>query len=97
MTNAALKAILDEEGAKVRYIKTTSHSFMLNQYWHGEETIKNSDIEYLTKGNVEIIKVKRWEPSSKKFYHEYYSTETIEKIIVVDNESDVLDPYLTQL
>lgn len=97
MTNAALKAILDDEGKKVRYIKTTSHAFALNQAYTGEEMITNTDIQYLTKDGTELIKVKRWEPSSRKFYYEYITTETIEKVIVVDKESDVLDPYLAQL
>ena len=96
MTNVALKAILDSNGTKARFVKTTSHSFALNQANQGEPMITNDDVEYTTINGVDFVKVKRWDPSSKKYYYEYYVTAAIEKIVVVENENDVLDPYSMQ-
>lgn len=96
MTNAALKSILDSEGTKVRYIKTTSHSFALNQKIQGDPMISNDAVEFITIGGQDYIKVKRWDTSSQKYYYEYYLTEAIEKVVVAANEKDVLDPYSMQ-
>ena len=96
MTNVALKSILDGNGTNVRFVKTTSHAFALNQANQGEPIITNSDVEFTTIGGVDFVKIKRWDPSSNKYYYEYYVTEAIEKVVVTENENDVLDPYSIQ-
>lgn len=96
MTNATLKSILDSEGTKVRFVKTTAHSFALNQKVQGDPMITNDFIEFTTIGGQDCLKVKRWDTSSQKYYYEYYLTESVEKVIVVADENDILDPYSMQ-
>ena len=93
-TNAALKALIDEHGPKLRSIRSTSFVVSLYVSCSGQPMLTTDDITLETIGGVDVMKVRRYNPNNKKYFYEYDVTEFIEKIIMVDDPSDTIDPYM---
>ena len=93
-TNATLKALFDAEGKKIRSIKSTCYQIALYIPLSGQPMLTLEDIELTTLGDTEVIKVRRYNPGTGKYFYEYCTTAMIEKVTVMDQESDIFDPYL---
>lgn len=96
-TNAGIKALLNEVGDRVRVIKSTA--FIIPMYYKLSNTpmITIDDLEFVTYGDNEFIKVRKYDKHAKKYYYEYCSTEKIEYIVVAGDSRDQLEPYTINL
>ena len=94
MTYAALKEILDEFGERVKYIKTENNTVALNQQIIGYPfMLTNSDIEHETYDGYDFIKVKAYDPFTRKIYYSLIRTNDIRTVIVADKATDILDGF----
>ena len=96
-SNASIKALLDQVGNRIRIIKSTAFVIPLYYKLTGIPMITLHDLEFVTIGDAEFIKVRKWNAREKKHYYEYCSTEKIEYIVVAQDENDQLEPYLINL
>lgn len=97
-TNASIQALIAEVGDRIRIIKSTS--FIIPLYYRnmaGLPTITLDDLEFVTFGGVDYIKVKKWSPSKQKYYYDYCNTEKVEYITVASDSGDQLEPYQMNL
>ena len=92
-TNEALKALIDTEGDKIRSIKSSQFQVALNVPLAGYPTLTKEDLTLTTLGGTEVIKCRKWSTKLGKYYYEYLTTAMIEKVTVVEDEKDQLDPY----
>lgn len=93
-TNASLKSFLDKEGKKVRSIRSTAFVISLYVPGTGQPMLTKDDIEFETIGDTDVLKVRRYNPNTKKYFYEYCTTEFIEKITTMEDENDPIDPYM---
>ena len=93
-TNSALKTLFDEHGTEVRSIRSTAFVVSLYITGTGQPMLTKDDITFETIGGTDVFKVRRYNPNNKKYFYEYCTTEFIEKIIMVGDENDTIDPYM---
>ena len=92
MTNAALQALFDEYGARVKVIKCSCHQIMLNQKIENY-TLTNDDIKFITKGGVDMIAFKDYNGITHKYDMVFLKTSDIVKLIITDDAKDPVDCY----
>ena len=92
-SNASIQALLNQVGKRIRIIKSTAFVIPLYYKLSGIPMITLDDLEFVTIGDAEFIKVRKWNGHDKK----YCSTEKIEYIVVAQDEDDQLEPYLINL
>ena len=92
MTKAALQALINELGDKLKIIKGTNFAIYLN-HAKSAETLSNSDIEFKSYGGIDFIVFKELDGIAQKPRTVYAAVSDVTKVIAVD--SDVYDPYRT--
>lgn len=92
MTNAALQAILEEYGEKVKCIKCTGCMVVLNQKFINN-TFTKDDIEFKDFGGVDCFTYKDQNPMSGNYNTIVVPTADVIKVITTENDKDKLDPY----
>lgn len=96
MTNTALKNIVNGAGKKVRAIRGTAFTILVNQPY-GQQTVTLDDIEFLTYDGVDLLKVKTYNPHMKNHYYKFYATDDVKCVVVMDNENDFIEPSYLQV
>lgn len=92
MTNAALQALFDEYGARVKVIKCSCHMIMLNQKIENY-TLTNDDIKFINKGGVDMISVKDYNCITHKYDTVILDTSDVVKVVIADDAKDPIDHY----
>lgn len=92
MTNAALQAILNEYGAKVKCIKTSCHMTILNMKIQ-DHSYTNNDVKFITKNGVDMIEVPDFNSITHNNDKILLVTSDILKLIITENEKDPIDIY----
>lgn len=93
-TNAGIKSLIDEYGTRIRSIRSTAFVISLYTPLQGQPQITTDDIEFVTIGGHDCLKVRRFNPGTGKYFYEMCTTEFIEKITIMEDEKDIIDPYL---
>lgn len=90
MTKAALQAILNQYGTKVKIIMGTGFKLFLN---HAKvaECLKTSDITFKSFGSVDFISYPEIDGVAAKDREILIPVDDVIKVVTVD--SDVYDPY----
>lgn len=96
-SNAGIQALINEVGERLRIIKSTAFVIPLYYKMTGIPMITIDDLEFVTFGESEFIKVRKFNTRNKKYYYEYCSTEKIEYIVVAGDKDDQMEPYQINL
>lgn len=96
MTNAVLKELLKNSGKKVRAIRSTAYTILLNRQ-DTRYPVTLEDIEFVTIGGTDMMKVKMFNPRMNNYYYRYYVTEPVEIVVMTENDNDILLPDLLSM
>lgn len=93
--NAALEALVKDAGKKLRAIRSTAYTILVNQPI--SHPVTTDDIEFVTFGGTDLMKVRVYNNHTRSYYYKYYLTEPVEVVVVAENDNDFIEPSYLQV